>query len=157
MIVVMNSKDASWLSAALDGEGTISFRGYGISLMVANSCREFVERAAEIMGGMVVGPQIDKRAGNRRPMYSAQLHKHQKVLSVLRCILPYLIVKKQKAERAIIALEKHDWDVNFQLSSERTVNRNVDINTRFSPKYWCGEYDFDLTGHPIWSGRRLYK
>lgn len=107
---VLSSEHAAWLAGVIDGEGSIVWvnrnRGNaGIRLTVANTCRPFLEAIVERTGIGTIqekGVYSDKHSRSYFwTCYSAS------ALSLIEQMLPWLIIKK---ERAKMAIRGEVWD-----------------------------------------------
>jgi len=102
----MNELEKVWLACAIDGEGSIGFQkgkqATGIYIDVNNSNLKFVNKAKEITS---VGFIICFRKPKRLPMYSWRVKRANDCYWILQEILPYLIIKRESAERALLYLK----------------------------------------------------
>ena len=113
-----------WLACAIDGEGSIQAKDHEgkrapqVQLFVYNTNVEFVNNAVRILGGSKTldhdnhswMERHNSFAGFRQQCYRAQCSNHRDTLPILKQILPYLIIKRAKAEKAIQLLELYDWE-----------------------------------------------
>lgn len=112
--------DASWLAAAIDGEGCLYLAGeyrykrksYHSVIMISNTNLDFVEHAKEIIGAgyiryLPAGPSKVSNGFNRA-LYTYHLRGRVVVGAVMKAILPYLIIKRDRAELLIQASEIDD-------------------------------------------------
>lgn len=117
MPITLSEVEKAWLAAAIDGEGHIMFfrvkcrdkfyirTGIGLT----NCSFEFLERAKNIIGKGHVS--LKGKTGYKnwkvswKTCYFYQLVHQQTVYDILTEILPYLIVKKDKAKAVIAFLE----------------------------------------------------
>ena len=157
-------KDAAWLAALVDGEGTICFQDrtendnattYSIRLSIVNTHRGLLERIAALcnVGGGPGSPsprlRNDGNAG--RPIYCWQVTT-AKAAKVIAAIRPYLIAKAVQADLALsvhILNQKHkgrgghtttDEDAMFKTKaasacSELNHGKNPDLSW-FTPLPW---------------------
>lgn len=115
----MKEKDKVWLACAIDCEGTIGYyKGgrladgearYHVRCWVANMNRSFVAKCAQLMGTKVLA-QVKKAKGQRTQgstytLYAASV-SHLKAYKVIKAILPYLIIKAEKAQVLCDAYEQ---------------------------------------------------
>jgi len=97
----MKETDKAWLAAAIDGEGTIAWyvnRKSGVPyITVCNNHKGFVEKAQKICryGG------IYSRQAKLSTNYVYTITQLNAVGYILKEIMPYLIVKKKKAEMVL--------------------------------------------------------
>jgi len=99
-----------WLACAVDTEGSIHFekhRGkkhesFSIRISLCNTNLHFVQKAQEICGIGHIGlePKVV-----HLPVYRWYIGKASECERILREILPYLIIKKGKAEQALLFLK----------------------------------------------------
>ncbi len=98
-----------WLAALVDGEGCIAIHRrtagrknptYGATLSVYNSCKELIDKAQAVAGG--IGSRRQKTLDTKRnaPVYEWRLMTNN-AKDVLRDIYPYLIAKQYQARAAI--------------------------------------------------------
>lgn len=107
----MKEKDKVWLACAIDCEGTIGYyKGgrladgearYHVRCLIATMNRSFIAKCAQLMGTKVLA-QVKKAKGQRTQgstytMYMASV-SHLKAYKVIKAILPYLIIKAEKAQ-----------------------------------------------------------
>ncbi len=106
----MKPIDASWLASAIDGEGWIYFREKPTAQVVVGVCntyRAYVEKASKLMETTIT---IQMHGGFGRKMVYRTLTKgHEKSLRTLNAILPFLIIKREKAEKAIEFIQSREW------------------------------------------------
>jgi hypothetical protein len=102
----MRLEEAYWMAAAVDGEGSVSLRNrgrnragvprYQVHLVLANNDERFLRFAQDACRcGRIYG----RRAKQLR------IERREDVLRVLKAILPYLLIKADKARSCISALE----------------------------------------------------
>ena len=114
----MDPLDRSWLAAAIDGEGSIYLHQVHkkkwpdrnhmtASIRVVNTNRAFVEKAAMLIDGSITS-NAPKKEGYKR-IWEASVSRHLQVLKTLQEILPYLIIKRDRALMAIDFIEKRNW------------------------------------------------
>lgn len=101
--------EKAWLAAAIDGEGHIEFsrhsqrQGVIASIIISNTDIRFLKRIEEIVGignGRIKERAWDKRA-TKQPMVW-QISGLQNCSFILKQILPYLIIKADKAKQLIL-------------------------------------------------------
>jgi len=104
---------ASWLAGVIDGEGSIGLYDYGregrrVCIQFSNTNKEFIEEARKIIGcGTKVNrTNIHKSHKGRKPMYVYSLKGSNRCYWILKQIITYLIIKKQKALNIINELEE---------------------------------------------------
>jgi len=102
----LKPEDASWLAAIVDGEGTIGIRrskrpeqmdSFNAYLTVANSYKPLVEKCLAITGIGTIREDVCK---TNFTMYRWEV-SHNKAVSVIGEIYPYLIQKREQAKIAI--------------------------------------------------------
>ena len=108
--------EAAWLACAVDGEGWIGLYTNRlwpvVEVGVCNSERNFVENAQMLMGGSV---QVKGNRGlihgykSKKLMTRVVVKGHKHVLHILESILPYLIIKKEKAQKVINFIRGREW------------------------------------------------
>lgn len=108
--------EASWLAGVIDGEGSIGLYDFGkegrrVSITLANTNREFVLRAREIIGcgSTVFRINLHLSHKGRKPMYMYCLKGSNRCYWALKQIIPYLIIKKIKAMEIIKELEERPF------------------------------------------------
>lgn len=129
MAVSVLDHEASWLAAAIDGEGSIVRKGPRVRLIVYNTNRAFVENAARLMGS-TVGTNSNPNSISKtpKPMNSTECSDHKRALIILQFIEPFLIIKKIKAQAAIESIKTHSWGKWNEESKKNhsgTMKRNL--------------------------------
>ena len=104
--------EAAWLAAVIDGEGSIGLYDYGkegrrVMIQMANTDREFVTKMREVIG---CGSQINRTRWHlshkgRKVMHLYSLKGSHRCYWVLKQIIPFLIIKRQKAIDIVAHLE----------------------------------------------------
>jgi len=107
---------AAWLAGIIDGEGSIGLYDYGkegrrVCIQLSNTNKEFVDKMREIIG---CGSQVNrakwsKSHKGRKTIYLYSLKGSNRCYWILRQIIPYLIIKKQKAQEIIKELEERPF------------------------------------------------
>jgi len=109
----MKKEEAAWLASAIDGEGWIGkyhnskYNWPLLEIGVVNSSRDFVEKAAFLMNTKVRGGS--KGGLGKKPIWRCSRKGHEKVREILEEILPFLIIKKEKAEEIIEFIKGRNW------------------------------------------------
>ncbi len=87
--------DIQWLASAIDGEGSIvvNKRTGVVQMVVYNTNRTYVERAAQLMESKV----YKRTYGKGRILYSAYTNRRMTALKILKQIEPSLKIKRNKA------------------------------------------------------------
>jgi hypothetical protein len=94
----------TWLACAIDSEGSIYIRRSNNTMMpcvrLVNSNKQFIEKARAIIGSgchfYTVEPSSTNT--NTRTLFEIQVFSLKEVKKVLDLILPFLVVKKDRAE-----------------------------------------------------------
>jgi len=161
----MKKYEKSWLAGVIDGEGSImiydyidrrGWRNRHARIEIVNTNKNFIERAGKLLN---LDSKIIKqvRGKNRKPLYRARQANHKKVLSILTQILPYLIIKKNKAIEAIDFIKRTDWGKR-RFSSTRSESlrkswklRNIKWAINYDKCLNCGTTKFKHFGHGLCS------
>ena len=108
----LSDAEASWLAGVIDGEGSIGLYDYGKEgrrgmIQMGNTSKEFVEKFKDLIGG---GSSIKRTVfgvshKGRKPMYHYTLKGSARCYVVLKQIIPYLIIKKEKAIKIVEEIE----------------------------------------------------
>lgn len=114
---ILSEVEKAWLAAAIDGEGTIYYGMHKSSkripfklytfVEIANTNREFLENAVRICGGgrIKLMKHVVPRP-NRKPCYGFWLARGGTEI-ILPQVLPYLIIKREKAIACLRFLKEH--------------------------------------------------
>lgn len=103
MVKEMTPVECAWLSCAIDSEGTIMiFDGKykTVSLSIANTDENYINYIVMITG-VDMKYKSPKRKPNHKPLFTWKIGQHEVVKSILRQVLPYMIVKKNLAEAVL--------------------------------------------------------
>jgi len=106
MARIMSETERAWLAAAIDGEGSIKLSRYrngtyaarATQLIVSNINPPFIEKCRAITG---VGRIRVEERKPWNPVYLWYVQAHVEIKEILTQILPYLIIKKELAEKLI--------------------------------------------------------
>lgn len=108
--------ESAWLAATIDGEGSFGLYDYGregrrVLIQMGNTSKKFVEETRRIIG---CGSSIHRTSftpshKGRKPMFHYTLKGSARCYWVLRQIVSYLIIKKEKALKIIHELESHPF------------------------------------------------
>lgn len=125
----MELADASWLAAAIDGEGSVILnrRSRRVRLILVNTNRPFVEKAASLMEAHIyINDNPNSIAGNRaKTIFIAEIAAHHTVLRVLKDILRFLIIKRQKAEDVIAFILETRWGREWSDEDRRKQSKTA--------------------------------
>lgn len=104
--------EKAWLASTIDGEGSIGIYDYGregrrICIQMGNTSEEYVKRMREIIGcgSTVYRHNFHNTHLGKKPMYHYALKGSARCYKVLKQIIPYLIIKKEKAISMIEEVE----------------------------------------------------
>ncbi|HEX9341199.1 MAG TPA: SANT/Myb-like DNA-binding domain-containing protein [Thermoplasmata archaeon] len=102
-----NPLDIGYVAGIVDGEGSI-LGPRNVAVRVNMATKEVIDHLWNLCGGTVTGP-YEKRSGRSeicKPQYHWTISSAENVYQLLKVLLPYLIVKRVKAEEVIRFLEK---------------------------------------------------
>jgi len=102
-----NALDIGYVAGIIDGEGSI-IGPPKFAIQVSMTTEEVIDHLHNLCGGSMTGP-YEQRSGRSevcKPQYHWTISSAENVYQILRILLPYLIVKKQKAESVISFLER---------------------------------------------------
>lgn len=104
--------EAAWLSAILDGEGSVGLYDYGkegrrILIQMGNTDKKLIDEFKRIIGcgSSVFRTNIHKSHKGRKPMFQYCLKGSNRCYWVLKQIYPFLITKKEKVHDILKELE----------------------------------------------------
>jgi len=174
----LTETEKAWLASAIDGEGSIlivdridrGWRAREVIIVVTNTDIRYAERARELLDGSVY---TTPGKGRRKPYHRASQSNHTKVELILSQILPYLIIKREKAERALRFIASTDWGRRNERSPTRrgwtvdeerilgevypTMRRPSEIASLFHSRNWAAIRDkaerLDLRRPRWWTSR----
>jgi len=103
--------ESAWLAGVIDSDGSIGLYDYGregrrVQVQVGNVCKEFLERVREVIGcgSSAFHARHPSHLGHK-PMFNFSLKGSNRCYWLLRQILPFLIVKKDKAQSILAEIE----------------------------------------------------
>lgn len=115
----MTPEECAWLAGVIDGEGSIGLYNYGkqgrrVMVQVTNTNEAFVAKVRMVVGA---GSSVmrcyytSKLANNPRklPVYQWGLKGSIRCVEVLKQIVPYLIIKREKALNIIKEIESNPF------------------------------------------------
>ena len=121
VIRTMSESERAWLAAAIDGEGSLGIymvnkakpqEGRRMSVQVSNTNLAFVRRVRDIVGAGTITARdyLSKLSTSqhqgKNTMYQFSLRGHIRGMQVISQILPYLIIKREKAESILEELRE---------------------------------------------------
>ena len=141
--ITLSPVDASWLAAAIDGEGCLylskddRFQNprYSSVILISNTNLDFVQHAMDLIGAGYIDytPARPSKTsqGFCHAIYTYHLKGRVVVGAVMKAILPYVIIKKDRAELMIQASEIDD---------SRFASRREKANRDWArlEDLWCG-------------------
>lgn len=109
---ILTKVEASWIAAVIDGEGSIGLYDYGregrrVQVQLGNTSEAFVQRFRDLIGcgSTVFRVNFAKSHHGREPMFHYTLKGSARCYKLLKQVLPFLIIKKEKAASIIGELE----------------------------------------------------
>lgn len=109
---ILSKVEAAWIAGVIDGEGSIGLYDYGregrrVQVQLGNTSEAFVKRFRELIGcgSTVFRVAFVTSHHGRQPMYHYTLKGSARCYKLLRQVLPYLIIKRDKAASIIEELE----------------------------------------------------
>src|SRR5439155_25824727 len=95
----------SWLACAIDSEGTIYSHSKSSQpiIVIYNTHKGFVETFARLTQSSISLKKYGgyTRQARAKPLYEARLSKQEHVYALLKILLPWFVIKKQKAINAL--------------------------------------------------------
>jgi hypothetical protein len=124
--------EKAWLACAIDSEGSINLRQdsrhpntMNMSVWFCNTSVEFARRFEYLTGGTLY--TRPPRGFGKKQQYEVYVTSKTNVKRILESVLPYLIVKRDKAAQVL------DWIHMHPLTREDRIvrlNRTLPRNTR---------------------------
>lgn len=94
---------AAYFAGILDGEGTILIRGpRSVRISIANTYRPLMDLLESILGGRATTVAL---VPNRKQGWRWQISHRSDCLWLLRQLQPYVLIRKDRLEEAVAALE----------------------------------------------------
>jgi len=102
--------EAAWLAGIIDSDGSLGLyhgkEGRIVIVQAANVCRPFLLKIRNTIGCGSTAYHIPSLSHKgRKPMYMYSVKGAKRCHKLLKQLLPFLIVKKQKAKKVILELE----------------------------------------------------
>ncbi|KKL85182.1 hypothetical protein LCGC14_1957290 [marine sediment metagenome] len=116
----MKTEEAAWLACAVDGEGWIGLyrvkgRKYewdAVEVGISNTNIPFLQKAMDIIGKehcLIADNHNSKKSWGYKVVYRLSVHKYAQVLRVLKEVVDFLVIKKEKALVVIKCIEEKKW------------------------------------------------
>lgn len=107
----LRDTEAAWLAGLFDGEGSLvnvnrSGGGFSLRMTIVNTHRPLLERVATIVGGGTIHDLSRYKTNTRHTTAYVWQCYSENAKYLLRQMLPWLIVKRDKA---VAALAGHTW------------------------------------------------
>ncbi len=117
-------EELSWLACAIDGEGWVGLYRRGrryplVEVGVTNSDQAFLLQVANLTGG-TIRVANHRKEPRKKQMFRVSVTGHLRVLAILKEVIPYLIIKKEKAREIIDFIEGREWGYG---SPQSIINR----------------------------------
>lgn len=99
--------DIGYVAGIIDGEGSV-IGPPNFAIRVSMTTQEVIHHLWKLCGGSVTGPYAQRSGRSEvcKPQYHWTISSADNVHRLLKTLLPYLIVKREKAEEVIRVLEK---------------------------------------------------
>lgn len=97
----MKQVDGAWLAAAIDGEGSICI-GKNKCILLVNTVEDFVVNAKEMCGGCGTISSREPAKKHYKILYRWTVTGRSDLRKILTAILPYLIIKVDKAKELLL-------------------------------------------------------
>src|SRR5947209_6353182 len=120
-----SESEKSWLACFIDAEGVISLdkdsrhESFNVKVSVYNTNFEFIQRFASLTGAKI--HSRPPHGFGRKEQFEVWITSKAKVKSLLEVILPYLIVKRAKAEAVLAYIEKKPFNRTRNMAYQNTV------------------------------------
>lgn len=121
--------DWSYLAGFFDGEGSIILDGKRAIVVFGNTDEEVINQIRHFIEPFVGCRNIyveKKRNPKHKTFYRLDIYNWFGTRQILEKMLPYLIIKKQRAEEAIEWIDKKEWGYN---RIYKFVNQKVTMQT----------------------------
>ena len=108
--------DKSWLACAIDGEGSVGIRTIGtkreqyVRIQIANTDYQFMKKVSKLTNTKITARNHYEGHLGKKIVYWVTINKHKDVLTTLKLILPYLIIKKKKSKKIILFIKSRTWN-----------------------------------------------
>ena len=136
-IRLLQNYEASWLAAAIDGEGSIGKYNYGkegrrVIVTVNNTNEQFIDRVKEYVGcgSKVKYAKFNESHKGTKPIYTYSLKGCARCYWLLNQLLPYLIIKKEKVIAIIQELENNP--IGRDIGKTEEARNKASIATKLS-------------------------
>lgn len=99
--------ERAWLAGVIDREGSVGIYRYAsegrrVQIQVFNTHRGFIDRVRDVVGCGSISPrELRGLHKGRKTVYHSSLKGSERGLKLLDQILPYLIIKREKAETIV--------------------------------------------------------
>jgi len=132
--------EAVWLAGVVDGEGSFGLYDYGregrrVMIQMGNTSEAYVKEMKRIIGGVgstVHRTNFHKTHKGRKPIYHYVLKGSARCYAVLKQIIPYLIIKKNKAEKIVHEIESKPF--GRWKNATKAARKKASIRTKNSWK-----------------------
>ncbi|MEW6557205.1 MAG: LAGLIDADG family homing endonuclease [Elusimicrobiota bacterium] len=131
----LNNFELGWLSAAIDGEGSIGVNEkYNVIwVSISNTNKDFINYAKKLLhGNILIRPKTEKR----KTLYKTEIGSKEKISCVLRQVIPFLLIKKDIAKTVLeIANRKGIYGIK-----KCKICNNKHYSKGFCEKHWYIKY-----------------
>jgi len=122
----LNKFELGWLSSAIDGEGSIGFdlKTNILRVGIYNTNKNFIDYAKKLLNGNVF---IRPSTSERKVLYRVEIGSKDKIIFILKQIIPYLIIKKEIAIKVLeLAKNKGRYNTkNCEVCGDKHYSRGL--------------------------------
>lgn len=119
----------AWLAGFFDGEGSIYVPQYGVEISVSNTERKIIVAIQKHTGvGRLIETRFDRE--NWKTKYTWRVRRYEEVEPVLKLMLPFLTIKKDKAKIALARIGAKNEETRKRLRRNARIVRLRDKGLR---------------------------
>jgi hypothetical protein len=134
----LSETERAWLACAIDSEGCIFInihywqsrhsRGFVLQphINVCNTNKEFIRKICNITGIDNVATQLRRKKGYKK-VYRWETYTLQEVLSICEQVLPYLVIKREHAEKVIEFCKERLKKIHLPTGRRRYSEKELEI------------------------------
>lgn len=118
---LLSVPEAAYLAGILDGEGSIAIRERSFRVIIANTDTNLIAWLKSLGGIVKENPTPD----NRRQVYRWAISERRAVENMLRQVLPFMIVKKDRAAAVLEMIDLLNSSHHDQVSTDSIPSLDI--------------------------------
>ncbi len=132
--------DWNYLAGFIDGEGSIILKPPRVRIYISNTNEPVLKKIKGFVGCGSVFEVKRKIKGNWKKQYGWTIGSHKEVLGILKKIEPFLIIKKELCNKAILYIEGKRWQKDYISKDELKKLKYLESSRKIAAKLGVSQF-----------------